>query len=229
WPFYFYTIIRTLSNDILYLCDSQEKNNVYKNFILDVKNYFEYSGEKKMNDKINHLIKITGWFTGLFFLLLIIVSCTVWQIGWIDIISYTVTISTFITIGYERFMWKWKLFRIFNKQADISGDYEATLRHFYGEGGIKKVSVEIKQTFLTVNIEFRSDEITSNSITADIIEEHGKNILYYTYITNPKAEFEKKNPINRGTTRLIVEENELTGKYWTGAETTGDLRLKKLK
>lgn len=23
------------------------KNNVYKNFILDVKNYFEYSGEKK--------------------------------------------------------------------------------------------------------------------------------------------------------------------------------------
>ncbi|HAR6886992.1 TPA: nucleotidyltransferase, partial [Staphylococcus aureus] len=33
--------------DILYLCDSQEKNNVYKNFILDVKNYFEYSGEKK--------------------------------------------------------------------------------------------------------------------------------------------------------------------------------------
>lgn len=34
-------------NDILYLCDSQEKNNVYKNFILDVKNYFEYSGEKK--------------------------------------------------------------------------------------------------------------------------------------------------------------------------------------
>ena len=83
-----------------------------------------------------------------------------------------------------------------------------------------------KTNFLTVNIEFRSDEITSNSITADIIEEHGKNILYYTYITNPKAEFEKKNPINRGTTRLIVEENELTGKYWTGAETTGDLRLK---
>ncbi|MDU0450302.1 nucleotidyltransferase, partial [Staphylococcus haemolyticus] len=34
-------------NDIQYLCDSQEKNNVYKNFILDVKNYFEYSGEKK--------------------------------------------------------------------------------------------------------------------------------------------------------------------------------------
>lgn len=135
-----------------------------------------------MNDKINHLIKITGWFTGLFFLLLIIVSCTVWQIGWIDIISYTVTISTFITIGYERFMWKWKLFRIFNKQADISGDYEATLRHFYGEGGIKKVSVEIKQTFLTVNIEFRSDEITSNSITADIIEEHGKKyIVLYLY------------------------------------------------
>ena len=43
-----------------------KKNNVYKNFILDVKNYFEYSGEKNMNDKINHLIKITGWFTGIF-------------------------------------------------------------------------------------------------------------------------------------------------------------------
>lgn len=25
----------------------KKKNNVYKNFILDVKNYFEYSGEKK--------------------------------------------------------------------------------------------------------------------------------------------------------------------------------------
>ncbi|HED5951583.1 TPA: hypothetical protein R5T40_002702, partial [Staphylococcus aureus] len=157
-----------------------------------------------------------------------IVSCTVWQIGWVDIISYTVTISTFITIGYERFMWKWKLFRIFNKQADISGDYEATLRYFYGEGGIKKVDVEIKQTFLTVNIELKSDEITSNSITADIINENGKNILYYTYITNPKAEYEENNSINLGTTRLIVEETELVGKYWTGVKTTGDLTLKKL-
>ena len=132
-----------------------------------------------MNDKINHLIKITGWFTGLFFLLLIIVSCTVWQIGWIDIISYTVTISTFITIGYERFMWKWKLFRIFNKQADISGDYEATLRHFMEKVELKGKCGN-KTNFLTVNIEFRSDEITSNSITADIIEEHGK--IYCTIL-----------------------------------------------
>ena len=43
-----------------------KKNNVYKNFILDVKNYFEYSGEKNMNDKINHLIKITGGYRILF-------------------------------------------------------------------------------------------------------------------------------------------------------------------
>ena len=72
------------------------------------------------------------------FLVLIIVSRTVWQIGWIDIISYTVTISTFITIVYERFMWKWKLFRIFNKQADISGDYETTLRHFMEKVELKR-------------------------------------------------------------------------------------------
>lgn len=32
-------------NDILYLCDSPEKVNIYKKFILDLKSYFEYSGE----------------------------------------------------------------------------------------------------------------------------------------------------------------------------------------
>src|SRR5699024_12285578 len=34
-------------NDILYLCDSHEKKNVYKIFILDVKNYLEYRRGKK--------------------------------------------------------------------------------------------------------------------------------------------------------------------------------------
>lgn len=181
-----------------------------------------------MNDKINHLIKVSGSFTVIIGLLLILISCIIWQIDWIDIISYTITISTFLTIGFERFMWKWKLFRIFNKQLDISGVYEAIIRYTHGKGGVKKVDVKIKQTFLTVNIELKSDEITSNSITAEIINENGKNILYYTYITNPKAEYEENNPINRGTTRLIVEETEMAGKYWTGVKTTGDLTLKKL-
>ncbi|WP_275066747.1 hypothetical protein [Mammaliicoccus fleurettii] len=60
------------------------------------------------------------------------------------------------------------------------------------------------------------------------MNENGKKFLYYTYITSPKAEYEENNPINCGTTRLIVEETELTGKYWTGVKTTGDLTLKKL-
>lgn len=179
------------------------------------------------NEKVQHLIKVTGWFTGIFGLLLILISCFVWPMGWIDIISYTVTLSTFLTIVYERYMWKWKFFRIFNKQIDISGVYESKVIYFHGKGGMKITEVEIKQSYLTVNIEMKSDEIRSNSITGEIIKEQGKNILYYTYITNPKAEFEEKNPINRGTARVVLEENELTGKYWTGVKTIGDIILKK--
>ena len=46
WPFYF-TQLYGLYLMTFYIYAILKKNNVYKNFILDVKNYFEYSGEKK--------------------------------------------------------------------------------------------------------------------------------------------------------------------------------------
>ena len=80
---------------------------------------------------------------------------------------------------------------IFNNHPHIEGEYEAEINYLYKGGGKKESTVNIKQTFLTVNVELKSDEMTSNSITGDIVEEDGKKILYYSYRTNPKAFLEK--------------------------------------
>ena len=46
-----------------------------------------------------------------------------------------------------------------------------------------------------------------------------------TYMTDPSAVYQGKNPIQYGTCRMVLnEDNEkIIGKYWTSSQTIGDL------
>ncbi|WP_305752103.1 hypothetical protein [Mammaliicoccus sciuri] len=132
-----------------------------------------------------------------------------------------------MTFIYEKYIWKVRTFNIFNYHPCIEVEYEAKANYLCKGGGKKKTTVNIKQTFLTVNVELKSNEMTSNSITGDIVEEYGKKILYYTYRTDRKVVFRQDNPIKIGTARIIIEKEELTGTYWTQAGTSGDIKMRK--
>lgn len=177
-----------------------------------------------MNKRIKHLFKIAVISALTLFCLFLILN-----LGFLDSISYSITFSSLMTFIYEKYIWKVRLFNFFNNHPHIEGEYEAEINYLYKGGGKKEPTVNIKQTFLTVNVELKSDEMTSNSITGDIVEEDGKKILYYSYRTNPKAFFREDNPIKIGTARIIIEKEELTGTYWTQAGTSGDIKLNKKK
>ena len=78
---------------------------------------------------------------------------------------------------------------------------------------------------LGIDIQMATDINSSVTITAAIVHEYGQDVLYYTYMTNPSSATQKENPIQYGTCRMILDEDNarISGKYWTSSNTVGDI------
>lgn len=113
----------------------------------------------------------------------------------------------------------------------LMGQYNGTIEYnFSGTMERKDTSVKIKQTLLSIRVQITTNEITSNTIVGNLVEENGEFILYYTYITNPKSKYSKANPIQYGTCRFSTnKKNKLIGTYWTSRKTIGDIELVKVQ
>lgn len=132
---------------------------------------------------------------------------------------------TIVFMGiYEKWLWEYDPLE---KTPRLSKRYKGEIEYGYdGNGGKKDISIFINQSLLTTSVKIITDEISSNSITSNLIFENGEYVLYYTYITNPKSKFSKDNPIQYGTCRIRVDDkNSLRGTYWTSRQTIGDIYL----
>ena len=76
--------------------------------------------------------------------------------------------------------------------------------NFNGVASKKDTLVKVKQTLLSIKIQITTNEITSNTIVGNLVEENEEYVLYYTYITNPKSKYSKENPIQYGTCLLYT-------------------------
>lgn len=135
---------------------------------------------------------------------------------------------TIILMGlYNAILWK---FNPLERIPRLMGTYNGNIEYnFSGENGTKDATVIITQTVLSVKVKIVTNEITSNTIIGNIIEENDDFVLYYTYITNPQSKYSNVNPIQYGTCRLIAKsKTELSGTYWTSQKTIGDIKLKKI-
>lgn len=85
--------------------------------------------------------------------------------------------------------------------------------------------VQIKQSWFGIDIQMATYINSSVTITAAIVHEYGQDVLYYTYMTNPSSATQKENPIQYGTCRMILDEDNarISGKYWTSSNTVGDI------
>lgn len=117
------------------------------------------------------------------------------------------------------------------KIPKLMGLYEGIIEYNYnGTVAKKDTFVKIRQTLLSIKVQITTNEIKSNTIVANLVEENEEYVLYYTYITNPKSKYSKENPIQHGTCRLILSTKGcLTGNYWTSRQTIGDIELKKCR
>lgn len=98
----------------------------------------------------------------------------------------------------------------------------------------------VSQTLFTIDISIKTNEITSESTTSNLMP--GKNcwVLYYIYSTTPKASFSENNPMQIGSARFEIEEiplsfwhklpyrkkvQKIEGTYWTNRQTIGDMQV----
>lgn len=92
----------------------------------------------------------------------------------------------------------------------------------------------IKQSFLKVSCVMRTGEMTSRSLVAGFLLDHDNQLkrLYYIYDSNPIEAVKERSPEHSGTMSFDVAEGPrkgefmLTGSYWTGRKTTGDIEMR---
>ena len=177
-----------------------------------------------MKSKMESLIKLSGIIIILIFIILYKFKMPKSFLDYWDLILESAGYSVIAIAIYERHLWK---YNPFVKMPRLKKKYTGVLSYNYkGRSGEKVVEIEIKQSFLSTDVKLKSDEISSKTITSNLVEENGGFVLYYTYITNPLSRCSDENPIQVGTCKLVIDNiNDIRGNYWTSRKTIGDLHF----
>lgn len=129
---------------------------------------------------------------------------------------------------YRKYIWRFKFVK-WESMPRLYKRYSGVLKSSYDDIE-RPISLEIKQTLLSVEVRFISDESRSDSVNATIKEINGQNTLLYTYLNEPMSAHRDHSPIHYGTAKLsILSERELKGTYYTDRKTTGDMLLSALE
>ena len=161
-----------------------------------------------------------------------ILYVTLFNLQIIESVSYSITTISVIAFLFVSFAWKWKVFRGWLVPfPNISGKWKGHLESSY-EGASKRIPIElsIRQTFLHIQIKLSTKESKSNSIAAAFNIDDNRNIkqICYTYRNEPKAKIQERSPIHYGSVILDIDANDkMSGRYWTGRRTIGDISVSK--
>lgn len=179
-----------------------------------------------MKDNIRNFIMKGFWVV----IIVFIIRCLITKpASFYDCFSFageSISITLILMGIYERWIWQ---FNPLEKVPNIRGEYIGNIEYnFNGKLDKKTIIVTIKQSLFSTNVRITTNEITSSTISSNIILENKEYVLYYIYITNPKSKYIKENPVQYGACKIIVKsKTELQGTYWTTQQTTGDIYLKK--
>mgnify|MGYP003252898306 FL=1 len=135
-------------------------------------------------------------------------------------IGESIAFSTFLMLIYEKFIWK---YNPLEETPILKKKYKGSLISTYDKIE-REATLEIKQTLLSVNIIFITDESKSKSILSSIEKIQDEWQLTYCYLNVPKATVRDRSAIHYGTALLCVENPEkIQGQYFTDRKTTGDM------
>lgn len=180
-----------------------------------------------MDNKIAKFLSKSLWVA----LILFVIRYLVWSFSslydFIGAAGGVVSITIILMGLYCTLIWK---YNPLEKTPKLMGTYKGIIEYnFNGATSKKDTLVKVKQTLLSIKIQITTNEITSNTIVGNLVEENEEYVLYYTYITNPKSKYSKENPIQYGTCRLLTNDKDrLVGTYWTSRQTIGDIELEKI-
>jgi hypothetical protein len=149
----------------------------------------------------------------------------------------TVGISAILWTIFIKWTWKWRLFYPWLVQVpNLSGQWKGFLKSNWEGGKLDPIPTEmiITQSFLHIQIKIKTVESESHSVGAsfDIDKERGVSRLFYSYFNTPKSEVRDRSKMHYGTSLLNFDGfniDILEGEYWTSRETTGGIKLKRVK
>lgn len=149
---------------------------------------------------------------------------------WCGYVGNGITVAIAFWGLYSTILWK---FNPLERTPKLFGYYIGEIEFSHKKNGVnqkKKIKVQIKQTLYTIKVISKTNINESSSVAEILREENGLAILYYTYLTNPKTNERKNNPIQYGTARMVVDNVEqINGRYWTTQVTMGDMFWHRVK
>lgn len=138
-------------------------------------------------------------------------------------LSKVPAISEFIILLYCKCLWKIKILN-FMKVKNLNGVWDCVIKYkFEGECKEKYCKLNIKQDLFGIHVNMNTDETNSWSVTASIESNHENHYLIYVYKTETKKEFRDKNRDQYGAVRLLIDDNKMSGEYWTNNHTDGSM------
>lgn len=201
-----------------------------------------------MKSNVNNLghigVKIYLMMISISTLLLFLTLGTISRTAFLNIVSWSIVLTSIILVIIEKIFWK-KILLYFSKHPFfwqflekyevpiLKERYTCIIKYeWQGIKGQKKVEIDVNQTYTNIEVIVRTDEIRSDSVISEITKENNTFVLYYIYRTNPKSEFSESNPSQLGGCRIDLDSitkinanDKLEGKYWTTSKTIGDMDL----
>lgn len=140
-------------------------------------------------------------------------------------LSKVPAISEFIILLYCKCLWKVKILN-FMKVKNLNGVWDCVIKYKPEDECKKKTcKLKIKQDLFGIQVNMNTDETNSWSITASIESKHENHYLIYIYKTETKKEFRDNNRDQYGAAKLLINENTMSGEYWTNNKTDGVMEL----
>lgn len=186
-----------------------------------------------MRNAVDKLIKIGVWVTAILFVIRCIPSigllADLWQsrdflglmYNTISYVGEAIAFGFIIVKLFDSWIWKWKVVQKFHRVPALAKEYKGELTSSFDNKDYKG-NLIINQTFTKLSIKFKSNESSSYSIVASIIDNNDTSQLIYTYQNDPKANIQKRSPIHYGTAILSVDNvNKIEGSYYTSRGSVG--------
>lgn len=194
-----------------------------------------------MDENVKKFINISIWVAAILFLLRILISwddlVNMWEASRIINIGYNficyigeaIIVAAIVMSIFNKWAWKWKLLYRLHNVPVLAKRYVGELK---SDSGNKNLLGEIiiHQTFLTLEVLFKTEESTSRSLTASINKLQSVHQLIYTYQNDPRGELQNRSPIHYGTVILNVNNPKIMeGNYFTSRKSKGSMRFEAVK
>ncbi len=155
-----------------------------------------------------------------------------------QILPKVVSIDLFLYGCFVSFLWKLPFFKNWLVPfPNLNGTWKGHIHTTWtdpktGErpGPIPAI-LTIKQSYLNISCVMRTAEMTSRSLTSSFVldKENQLERLVYTYDSNPIETVKERSPQHCGTMSFNIvkdqKKDQLSGGYWTGRKTTGDIEM----